>query len=213
MASETIGLYIRYNLNGGTGTTGTAYTSSFVSEAVAERTLSLTVTSDKPTRSGYTFAGWSPYGAGTKVSHTFTYSGTGSAQYYYFDTTAQWTHNTVYVNYNANTTDTVTNMPSRQSHWEGYSVTLSSNVPVRANYEFLGWSQSSTATTADYQPGGTYNLYKTVTLYAIWKPMGLLYVKADGIWRMGTTWIKVDGVWKRAQNVWVNTNGTWRTST
>ncbi len=45
---------------------------------------------------------------------------------------------------------------------------------VRANYSFLGWSTSSSATTADttYNPGKTVTLTKdnrSLTLYAVWK--------------------------------------------
>ena len=51
------------------------------------------------------------------------------------------------------------------------TIDLSSTVPTRTGYEFLGWSTSKTATTASYQPGGKWkkNYGKNVTLYAVWK--------------------------------------------
>lgn len=51
----------------------------------------------------------------------------------------------------------------------GVATTISSTVPTRANYTFLGWSTSSTATTATYQPGGSITITSNTTLYAVWK--------------------------------------------
>nr|DAT41081.1 MAG TPA: hypothetical protein [Caudoviricetes sp.] len=65
-----------------------------------------------------------------------------------------------------------TGAPGNQTKWYGTVLTLSSTKPTRTNYEFLGWSTSSTG-TADYQPGGQYGADADVTLYAVWK---LLYV-------------------------------------
>ena len=52
-----------------------------------------------------------------------------------------------------------------------YTFTISSTTPTRAGYDFLGWSTSSTATTASYQPGGSITVTSsgTTTLYAVWK--------------------------------------------
>lgn len=66
-----------------------------------------------------------------------------------------------------------TGAPGNQTKWYGTILTLSSTKPTRTNYEFLGWSTSSTG-TVDYQPGGQYGADADVTLYAVWK---LLYVE------------------------------------
>ncbi len=52
-----------------------------------------------------------------------------------------------------------------------YTFTISSTVPTRAGYTFLGWSKSSSATSASYSPGGSITVTSsgTTTLYAIWK--------------------------------------------
>lgn len=51
-----------------------------------------------------------------------------------------------------------------------YTFTISSTSPTRSGYTFLGWSTSSTATSASYQPGGTITVSNgTTTLYAVWK--------------------------------------------
>ncbi len=56
-----------------------------------------------------------------------------------------------------------------QSKIYGDTLTLSSTVPTRANYQFIGWSTSKNASTAQYQAGGKYTANKDATLYAVWK--------------------------------------------
>lgn len=41
-------------------------------------------------------------------------------------------------------------------------------IPTRADYTFLGWAYSSSATSADYQPGGMFGIDQSITLYAVW---------------------------------------------
>lgn len=50
-----------------------------------------------------------------------------------------------------------------------YTFTISSTKPTRTGYTFLGWSLSSTATSASYQPGGSITLTASDILYAVWK--------------------------------------------
>lgn len=76
-------------------------------------------------------------------------------------------HHTVTFNANGGT-----GAPGSQTKWYGTVLTLSSTKPTRTNYEFLGWSTSSTG-IVDYQSGGQYGADADVTLYAVWK---LLYV-------------------------------------
>ena len=70
------------------------------------------------------------------------------------------------VTYNANGGS---GAPASQTAISGINLTLSSTVPTRSGYTFLGWSTSSTATTATYAKGATYTANKTATLYAVWK--------------------------------------------
>lgn len=88
-----------------------------------------------------------------------TYRSTTSAQSY---TVPRPTHT---VRYNANGG---TGAPGNQTKTWGYVLTLSTQVPTRTGYTFLGWATSSTATTAQYQPGGSYGTDADVTLYAVW---------------------------------------------
>lgn len=60
------------------------------------------------------------------------------------------------------------------------SATISSTIPTRTGYDFLGWSTSSSATSASYVAGNTISLSSNVTLYAVWKSMGIVYIY-DGV--------------------------------
>ena len=50
-----------------------------------------------------------------------------------------------------------------------HTFTISGTKPTRAGHTFLGWSLSSTATSASYQPGGSITLTASATLYAVWR--------------------------------------------
>lgn len=69
------------------------------------------------------------------------------------------------VSYNANGGS---GAPSSQTT-SGGVVTLSTRIPTRSGYTFLGWHTQSWATTARYNAGGTYNFDSDVVLYAVWK--------------------------------------------
>ena len=126
-----------------------------------------------PTKTGNTFTNWyTASSGGTVVNASTAVSATADHSIY-----AQWSANTYYVAYNKNTTDTVSNMPSSSTSYTyaaSGNITLSSATPTRTGYNFLGWSTSSTATSASYSAGGNWaksnvpNSGDTFTLYAVW---------------------------------------------
>ena len=59
--------------------------------------------------------------------------------------------------------------PDAQIKEYNVTLTLSNTKPTRSGYTFLGWSTSSTAISATYQPSGSYTDNSNVTLYAVWK--------------------------------------------
>lgn len=59
--------------------------------------------------------------------------------------------------------------PGNQTKWKDQTLTLSSTKPTRTGYSFLGWSTSSSATSATYSAGGSYTANSAATLYAVWK--------------------------------------------
>lgn len=64
-----------------------------------------------------------------------------------------------------------------------YTFTISSTIPTRSGYEFLGWSTSSSATSASYQPGNSITVSSsgTTTLYAIWKALATLRIVNNNV--------------------------------
>ena len=70
------------------------------------------------------------------------------------------------ISYNANGGS---GAPGKQTKWKDQTLTLSSTKPTRTGYSFLGWSTSSTATSATYSAGGSYTANSAATLYAVWK--------------------------------------------
>ena len=85
------------------------------------------------------------------------------------------------ITYDANAgNDTVTNMPSNTSTTTSSTgtITISSTVPVRSGYTFLGWDTSSSATTPTYATGNTNTIdleptqANAVILYAVWQQSG-----------------------------------------
>ncbi len=70
------------------------------------------------------------------------------------------------ISYNANGGS---GAPASQTKWHGETLALSSAKPTRANYNFKGWSTSSTATTATYSAGQNYTGDAALNLYAVWE--------------------------------------------
>lgn len=143
---------------------------------------STTISSTKPTRSGYTFLGWSTSSSASSASYS-----SGSSISISSNTTlyAVWKKNptTSYtVNYNANGGSV---SPSSATVTAGNSVTLptpsktatitynangGSGAPSSQNVSLScsGWSTSSTASSASYSCGSSYKPTANTTLYAVW---------------------------------------------
>jgi len=75
-----------------------------------------------------------------------------------------WTSYTVKFNANGGS-----GAPGNQTKWKGQTLKLSTTKPTRTGYSFLGWSTSSSATSATYSAGGNYTSDSAATLYAVWK--------------------------------------------
>ena len=146
---------ITYNANGGSG--APASHSYFYGN-------NTTLSNTRPTRAGYTFLGWSLNSDATSPSYSpgQAWSGTNASNYTLY---AVWQLNTYTITYNANGGD---NAPSQQTKTHGQTLTLSSQIPTRPNYNFVGWSTNSSASGAEYQPGGAYYDNSNATLYAVW---------------------------------------------
>lgn len=144
---------VTYNANGGSGAP---------SSQTKTYGVTLTLSSTKPTRTGYTFKGWGTSSSTTTVSYAAGGSYTSNASITLY---AIWSINTYTVSYNANGGS---GAPSSQTKTYGVTLTLSTTKPTRTGYTFKGWSTSSSATSATYAAGGSYTANASATLYAVW---------------------------------------------
>ena len=149
-------LSVTYNANGGKNAPAATY--------FYGSTENIKLASATPTRTGYTFSGWNTNSGGTGTSYSAGQNiGTRTSSLTLY---AKWTPNTYVISYDANGGS---NAPASQTTTYGTPLTLTTAVPTWAGHTFLGWANSSEATSARYQPGGTYTLNSTRTLYAVWK--------------------------------------------
>ena len=184
-SSGTKKVYYQYNTTKTiNGTTCYYYTNSSLTTC-----LSSGYNINKPSKTGYSFKGYytSTNGSGTNYvnsSGTFinnAYKTIGDKTLY-----ANWQANTYTITYNANGGS---GAPSSQSYtYDPNNDTvfyLSSTTPSRSGYTFLGWSLSSTATSASYSAGqrwGTHNA-NNYTLYAIWKKTVTVCGENGHVWK------------------------------
>ena len=142
---------VTYNANGGSCTVSSH-----------SQYYGKTVTLPTPTRTGYTFKGWSTGNDSTEeYSAGASYTVTANVTLY-----AVWQAITFTVLYNANGG---TNAPASQTKTFGVPLTLQSAIPTRTNYTFKGWSVYSAATAVSYAAGASYTTNASVTLYAVWE--------------------------------------------
>lgn len=186
---------VSYNANGGSGAP---------SSQTKQHDITLTLSSVKPTRSGYTFAGWgtSATDTGVKYSAGGQYTGNASITLY-----AIWTNVAkLTINYNANGGS---GAPVSQTHLINTTSKISSAKPTRDKYVFLGWSTSSSATKATYIADGQYtnNSFTdgaTVTLYAVWlKKSPSIYINLSEH-SFKSVWVNVPSG-KSLKSIWFKT--------
>ena len=155
---------ISYNANGGSGAP---------SSQTKTHGTTLKLSSTKPTRSGYTFVGWGTSSTDTTANYSAGGSYTANAS----DTLYAIWKKTIKLTYNANG-GSLGNVSSSQSATvynatTSYKFTLDGDKPTRTGYTFLGWSTSSSATSAGYSAGGSITLSTSDTLYAVWSENAL----------------------------------------
>lgn len=129
--------------------------------------------------SGYEFVGWAKEAKKNPTIFDFNTAGTTATQttytIYLVAKKAVPPTVTYTLTYYPNTTDLVTNMPSpnpvtQKSSTSPVTFTVSSAIPAREGYNFLGWNGKPNATTPTVQPGNWVTTPATATrLYAVWQ--------------------------------------------
>ena len=129
--------------------------------------------------SGYEFVGWAKEAKKNPTIFDFNTAGTTATQttytIYLVAKKAVPPTVTYTLTYYPNTTDLVTNMPSpnpvtQKSSTSPVTFTVSSAIPAREGYNFLGWNGKPDATTPTVQPGNWVTTPATATRpYAVWQ--------------------------------------------
>ena len=121
----------------------------------------ITLSSTKPTRTGYTFKGWATSASGSVAyASGATYSTNATVKLY-----AVWQAITYKVTYNANGGS---GAPGQQTKTYGKTLVLSMTKPTRTNYNFKGWATSAKGSVA-YAAGANYTSNAAITLHAVWE--------------------------------------------
>ena len=153
---------VKYNANGGSGAP---------SSQTKWKDQTLTLSTTKPTRTGYTFQGWGTSSSDICVDYAAGASYTANANVTLY---AIWKAITYTVKYNANGG---TGVPSNQTKTYGVTLTLSGTIPKRTSiedngtlteYTFKGWATSASSTSVAYKAGASYTANASITLYAVW---------------------------------------------
>lgn len=138
--------------------------------------VDITLSSDVPTRNGYTFLGWNTQADGNGTAYaagaTYTHDQDGGTVTLY----AQWTPWKHVLHYNKNvpassSSQTVANMPEDDTKTFDITKTISSTKPSRNGYIFNGWNTQKDGKGTAYASGAAYKHDQnggTVTLYAQW---------------------------------------------
>ena len=156
-AQWTINTYsVNYRPNGGMG-------SNLTDTKTYGQTLTLRG-STTYTRDGYDLIGWSTSSTATTPTYSCggSYTSNSSVTLY-----AVWRLKTYTLRYYLN--DGSGSLINTVTKTHGVNVTLPSSVSTRTGYTAIGWATSSTATTAQYNLGGTYSTNASEDFYVVWR--------------------------------------------
>lgn len=154
---------ISYSANGGTSTP-----SSQTKYQGINLTIASAISHNDTTQNGYTVTFNANNGSTTKGSQTATDTvGWSFSSWKSSATGTTWSAGAT--NFSEDNTTTLTAQWSTSIKSRG-SVTLpTTSQCTRTGYTLLGWSASSTATSATWSPGASYTPDATKTIYAVWK--------------------------------------------
>ena len=148
---------IEYNANGGTNAPA---------DSIALKTNPITITSNAPSYTGYTFKNWNTASDGTGTSYI-------SDSSYPADTVnttlyAIWNRT---ITYDINGGDDDSLIPTPQTDEITNPITITSSTPSKTDYAFVEWNTEIDGTGISYPSGAVYaaNL-PNIILYAQWEP-------------------------------------------
>lgn len=145
------------NPNGGTWGSSTS-SQSFNQLPKTTKTIA------NPTRTGYTFGGWTRSGSttGSISGTTYTFGDDATTT----TLTASWTPITYTVSYKKGDNGTGTDTTDTKTY--GVALTLKGAIFTRTGYTQDGWSTKSDGSTKDYNLSASYTTNAAITLYPHW---------------------------------------------
>lgn len=151
---------ITYNANGG---------ENAPSPQTANVGQSITITYSKPTRTGYTFLGWSTWSGATEPESIFT-PGYSYKSDFNLTLYAVWEkqEDRYTISFDLQGGSGEFN-PLKGKYGEAWY--LPNRAPYKSGYIFKGWATSPDG-NPEYQPDDIYTIYGNATLYAVWKEKG-----------------------------------------
>ncbi|MCL2164639.1 MAG: InlB B-repeat-containing protein, partial [Oscillospiraceae bacterium] len=154
---------ITYNSNGGSGAPPSH--AKTPGKAVA-------LSSVYPTRDNYWFLGWSTSNNAVTAQYQPSDFYTTESNLNLFAIWEQILGAPYTITYNANLG---LGAPNPQTKTNGADLTLSTTMPTRTNFNFLGWATNSSTDVEEYMPGELYTKDEVTTLYAVWYPVAPSY--------------------------------------
>lgn len=156
---------VSYSANGGDGAPAVQ---------TKEDAATVIISTQRPTRAGYEFLGWSTSADSTDVAYTGGESYSAKAHLTLY---AVWAKDNT-ITYDANGG---VGAPDAQTKHAADSVKLSNTRPTMTGYNFVGWSTVQGADTVEYAPGSVYAGDSDLVLYAVWREMSVVCFDAlDG---------------------------------
>lgn len=151
---------IKYDLKGGVG--------SIPDQAFYTDNLSVSLTTQTPSKTNYIFKGWDVDSAATNV--VYGQGATVSLTARDITLYAVWEEalSTYTITYNANGGN---GAPAQLNALQNSTVTIdTTTIPTKSNYIFKGWSTVQNAKNPLYKKGRTYtiNMQSNIALYAVW---------------------------------------------
>ncbi|MBP3414197.1 MAG: InlB B-repeat-containing protein, partial [Clostridia bacterium] len=145
---------VTYDANGGSGAPESQ-------QKYFGQTLALS--SAKPTKEGSTFSGWNTKadGSGNAYKAGDKYTDNSSLTLY-----AQWDEKTYTVKYDGNFGACDIEQQTKKGSAE---LTLSTEIPFREGFDFIGWNTKADGSGTAYASGAKYAVNEDVTLYAQWE--------------------------------------------
>lgn len=190
---------ISYNANGGSGAPG--------SHGYYYGTGTVTLSSTRPTRTGYTFLGWSTSSTATSAQYQpgASWSNTNKSNTTLY---AVWQLNSYAITYNAGYNGGTVDGSEEITKNVYYGYTLG-ELPVaeRKNYAFLGWY--TTTDTSGLKVSEDTFVYEAMTLYAVFELQANCYIKDSDEYKTGMMYVRDGGTYKTGV-VYVKDNGTYK---